>query len=207
MKNRQDKEQIAEKAIKELVSQGNLKKLSQEDARVLAMFYDTKSFNRLQTAKAIHKLSQERTLKPQLGVTMEYTDNSEVVSASYYAMYYIVHAYLAGCYRTKLTEGLRGVHAITHKIILYYLVKTKKLAKHLYDEYVKTLEVASTLQNLSPDSFMDDAYKYAEQYDNVRTAREVFTYNTNPKVEAPHAERAIKTAEEFIATIRQLIQR
>jgi len=46
------------------------------------------------------------------------------------------HSFLALKYKTKLREGLRGVHIITEYIILYYLVKTKKLAAHLYDNYM-----------------------------------------------------------------------
>ena len=201
---RQHKEQNAEKLIRELFVKDNLKKITPDAANELMHFYNTKSFNRLQTARAIYKLSQESALKPQLVVTTEYTDYGEAVSAAYYAMYYIVHAYLADAYKTKLEDGIRGVHAITHNIVVYYLVKTKKLARHLYEEYLITLETTSAIQNLTVESFMEDAYHYAEKYDRTREAREVFTYRTTGRVEAQHAERAVKTAEEFIGTISQL---
>ncbi|MCX6709025.1 MAG: hypothetical protein NTW67_05270 [Candidatus Woesearchaeota archaeon] len=195
---------IAEKAVKELSQAGDLKKLNEETARQIAGFYETKTLNRLQTAKHLYETSKE----PQKhNLPQEYTDYGEAVAAAYYAMYYIVHAYLAANYQTKLREDLRGVHAITHNLILYYLVKTKKIAQHLYDEYLLTLETASVIQNLTVDSFQQQAYNYAEKYNKSREARETFTYKTTPAIEAYNAEQAIKIAEEFIYTIRQLIMK
>jgi uncharacterized protein (UPF0332 family) len=187
---------VAEKAVQELIKAGNLKKLPDAMAAKITLFYETKALNRLKSAQLIYNASKEKG---------DYSDYSEATAASYYAMYYIVHAYLAKIYRTKLRENLRGVHATTHHIILYYLVKTKRLAAHLYDEYVATLETTADVQNLSPDTFQPQAFSYAEKYDRSRSARETFTYNTTVSIESYHAEQAIATAEEFINTIRQLM--
>ncbi len=186
--------QIAEKAVQELNQKGSLKKLPEQLARQIANFYETKALNRLQTAKIIYEESKKNN---------QYTDYSETVAAAYYAMYYIVHSYLAAIYQTKIKEDLRGVHAITHNIILYYLVKTNKLAKHLYEEYLQTFQ--TTTATLTIDQFQKKAYTYAEKYDDSRAARETFTYKTTPSIEEYHAKQAISTAEEFINTIRQLI--
>ena len=97
-------------------------------------------------------------------------------------MYYVVHSFLALQYKTKLREGIRGVHAITEYIVLYYLVKTKKLAKHLYEEYVKAYETTAQTQKLSVEDFQEKAFEYAQQYDKSRTAREVFTYTVTPAI-------------------------
>jgi uncharacterized protein (UPF0332 family) len=191
---------IAEKTVQELVQSGDLKKLAEQTAHQIAKFFEAKCLNRLQTAKHVYAASRE----PQKhNVSQDYADYSEVVAAAYYAMYYIIHAYLAANYHIKLREDLRGVHAITHNLIVYYLVKTKKLAKHLYDEYVKTLQTTSAI--LTIEAFQEKAYTYAEKYRRSKEARETFTYNTTPTIEAYHAEHAITTAEEFINTIRQLL--
>jgi len=95
--------------------------------------------------------------------------------------------------------------AITEYIILYYLVKTKKLAKHLYEEYLKTFETVAQIQKLSVEDFQEKAYGYAKQYDKSRSARETFTYNITPDVEEFNAAQAINTAEDFINTIRQVM--
>jgi uncharacterized protein (UPF0332 family) len=187
---------IAEKAVQELIQKDDLKKLPEQLARQVAGFYETKSLNRLKSAKIVYEASQKNN---------QYTDYSETVAAAYYAMYYIVHAYLAAVYKTKMREDLKGVHAITHNLVLYYLVKTNKLAKHLYDEYIQAFQTTTATQNLTISKFQEKAYAYAEKYDDSRAARETFTYKTTASIEEYHAKQAISTADEFINTIRQLI--
>lgn len=191
-----NKVEIAEKRILELTKLGDLKKLSETEKHQISKFYEEKSKNRLETAKIIYNASKNN---------QEYKDYAEVVAAAYYSMYYIVHAFLALKYKTKLREGLRGVHIITEYIILYYLVKTQKLAKHLYEEYLKTFETTAQVQKISIEDFQGKAYEYAKQYDKTRTAREIFTYNITFNVEEYNAKKAIDTAEEFINTIRQVM--
>jgi len=195
---------IAEKAVLELTQSGDLKKLPEQLARQIADFYETKGLNRLQTAKLIYEASKSAK---KYNLPEKYSDYSEAVAAAYYAMYYIVHAYLAALYKTKLREDLRGVHAITNNLVVYYLVKTNKLAKHLYEEYFKTLETTSSIQNMTLESFQEEAFEYVKQYKKSKEARETFTYKTTASVESYHAERAIATAEEFVNTIRQLVHK
>jgi len=197
-----EKIEIAEKRILELNKSSDLKKLSEKEKYQISSFYEEKSKNRVQTANIIYTASEG--LEKQ-GIDEEYKDYGEVVAAAYYSMYYIVHAFLALKYKTKLKGGLRGVHAITNNLVLYYLVKTKKLAKHLYEEYLKTYETTAQIQELSVDDFQEQAYEYAAQYGKSRSAREVFTYNITPNVEKYHAKQAINAAEEFINIIRQVM--
>ncbi len=192
----QKKIKIAESRIKELIESGELKKLSPFDAEKIAQFYLGKSNNRLETAKIIFDKSKESS---------KYSDFSESVSAAYYSMYYIVHSFLAKKYKTKLREQVRGVHAITHCIVLYYLVKNNKLAKHLYDEYLKTLDTVTKIQNLYLDYFEKEAFNLSELYDKSRSARETFTYAVAKSAEEHHAEEIIKIAERFINVIKQLL--
>ena len=116
-------------------------KITPQDANRIGDFFETRSMNRLQTAKLIYESSRNNEKK----LPATYSDYSEAVAAAYYSMFYIVHAYLACVYNTKLREGIRGVHAITNHLVLFYLVKTNKLAKHLYEEYLATLETTSSL--------------------------------------------------------------
>ena len=187
---------IAEKFILELNKSGDLKNLSEMEKYKISGFYEEKSKNRLETAKIIYNASKNNE---------GYKDYSEVVSAAYYSMYYIVHAFLALNYKTKLREGLRGVHAITEYIILYYLVKTKRLAKHLFEEYLKTFETAAQIQKINIEDFQEEAYGYVKKYNKSRSAREIFTYNIAANIEEYHAKQAINAAEEFINRIKQLM--
>ena len=197
--------EIATKKIIELNQSGDLKKLSDTESYNIGKFYEEKSRNRLETAKLIYIVSNNPEKKNTNQVFNSYKDYAESVAAAYYSMYYIVHAFLAAKYKTKLREGLRGVHILTEYIILYYLVSTKKLAKHLYDEYMEAFDATVRIQKISLEDFQEQAYKYAEKYGKSRDDREIFTYNVTSNVEAYHAERAIHSAEEFINTIRQLI--
>ncbi len=195
--------EIAEKQVLRLIQSGDLKKLDEVEKDQISKFYEEKSKNRLETAKIIYDASKDN--KENLKLSRDYKDYAEVVSAAYYSMYYIVHSFLALKYKTKLKEGLRGVHVITEYILLYYLVKTKKLAKHLYEEYLKTFETTAQIQKINVEDFQEKAYEYTKQYDKSRSSREIFTYRVTPNVEEYNAKQAINTAEEFVNTIRQLM--
>ena|SRR3989344_3701956 len=195
-KNIQKKVDVAEKRISELLDNGDIKKLAESNAYEISRFYENKSHIRIETAKIILEASKKDKI---------YSDYSETVSAAYYSMFYMVQSYLAIMYKIKLRENLRGVHSTTANLVIYYLVKTNKLAKHLYEEYVKTLETVDSIQNLNIAYFKNEAFEFAETYDQSRDAREIFTYTTTKSAEEYHAERAIKTAEEFNNVLKQLI--
>ncbi len=186
----------AEKRIKELLDNGDLKKLEEDQRLEISKFYEQKSLMRLATAKLIFENSKQKT---------EYSDYSEVVSAGYYSMYYIVHSFIALKYQRKLRENVRGVHAITLHLILYYLVKTEQLSKFLYEEYCRALETAAGVDHFLAEDFQKEAFGYAERYEQERTKREKFTYFVSENAEEHHAKISLDFAEEFVNTIRQLM--
>lgn len=188
----------AEKRIKELLDPGDLKRLNEQEKYQISKFYEQKSLHRLETAKLIFKASSAQD-KPN------YDDYSEVVSAGYYSMYYIVHSFVALQYGMKLREDLRGVHAITHHFVVYYLVKTKKLAKHLYEEYCNSLGTAAEIQGIDIEDYQEKAFDYAQKYQQQREKREKFTYFVTHNAEEHHAKLSLEVAEEFVNTIRQLM--
>jgi len=57
----------------------------------------------------------------------------------------------------------------------------------------------------SVDDFQEDAYRFAQKYDKSRDNRESATYNVEKSVEERHAKEALDVANEFIATIRELM--
>lgn len=193
---------IAEKRILELIKSDDLKRISETESHGISSFYAEKSKNRLETAKIIYNASRGFVND---GIVKGYKDYAEVVAAAYYSMYYIIHSFLALKYKRKLREETRGVHIITEYVILYYLVKTGKLAKHLYEEYIHAFETTAQVQKINVTDFNWKAYEYAEKYDESRSAREIFTYNVTVSIESYHAQQAISNAEEFIATIKQIM--
>jgi len=89
--------EISEKYILELTKSDNLKKLSETEKYQINKFYEEKSRNRLETAKLIYNASKDN--KKNLKLNEDYKDYAEVVSAAYYSMYYIIHAFLPLNYR------------------------------------------------------------------------------------------------------------
>ena len=195
----------AEKRIKELLEKEDLRKLDEQEKYKISKFYLMKSLNRMETAKLIFRNSKFSENKISKGIKKDYIDYSEAVSASYYSMYYIVHAFLALKYRRKLKEEVRGVHAITCHVVLYYLVKTEKLAKHLYEDYVGALETTSKVQGFDLEEYQKKAFDYVKMYQKQRERREIFTYYASKNAEEDQADKAITVAEEFINTIKQLM--
>ena len=92
---------IAEKRIMDITKSNDLKKLSETEKYQISKFYEEKSKNRLETAKIIYNASKKFNKK---SISEEYKDYAEVVAAAYYSMYYIVHAFLALNYKTKLRD-------------------------------------------------------------------------------------------------------
>lgn len=195
----------AKREVEKLLDSQNLKKLPEDIKDKIAKFYEEKSRRRMETAALVFSYSSDAKKRQTGEVSKEYADYSEVVVASYYAMYYIVHAYIAKKYAVKIGENLRGVHVITHNLVLYYLVNTNKLAAHLYEEYKKTMETTAELQKISIDDFQEKAFWYAEKYAERKAAREKYTYYVTRSAEEHHAKRAQEVAQEFIQTIRELM--
>ncbi len=194
------------KKIKELQDADDIRKLPEQEKAKIAEFYEQRSKNRVETAMLIFSYSEDTKANKQNEVSREYKDYGEVVAASYYAMYYIVHAYIAKRYGVKLREDIRGVHAITQHLVLYYLVKTNQLAMHLYNEYIKTMKDTAELHNITVGNFQKEAFKYAEKYEGSRNAREIFTYNVTKNAERHHAKKALETAQQFIGKIRDIMR-
>ena len=116
-----------------------------------------------------------------------------------------VHSFMAHMYLKKVRNGIRGVHAITNHIVLYYLVKTKKLAKHLYSEYAKALESTILIDRINEIDFLKESYDIAKKYDVERTKRERFTYSATKNAEKTNAKESLGTAKNFIDAIRGMM--
>jgi len=180
----------AEKRIMQLVKEKSIIKI--KNSLKIADFYEKKSLARFKSARIIHNSANDI-----------YSDYSEVVSACYYSMYYVVHSYIAKIHSSRIDDDIRGVHAITLSMVYYYLVKTKKIAMHLFREYNNAFENASNL--LKIDDFQKQAVSLADSFRATRNSREDFTYSTTKVAEKRHASIALKSAEEFISIIRSMV--
>ena len=196
---------IAEKEVKRLHDDGELKEVSEQEKIKITQSYEQRSINRLETASLIFLYSSDAKKSQTTDVSKKYSDYEEVVTSAYYAMYYIVHAFLAKKYGKKLKENTYQVHAKTNHLVLYYLVKTKQLATQLYEQYVQAMATAQIQKTV--DDFQEDAFRYAQKYDKSRDDRETSTYNVETNTDERHAKEALTTAQQFIQTIRELMMR
>jgi len=78
----------AEKGVKILHDQGEIKRLSEKEKNKIAQFYEKRSRNRIETASLIFMYSSDAKKSKTNDVSKEYVDYGEVITASYYAMYY-----------------------------------------------------------------------------------------------------------------------
>lgn len=193
----------AEKQVKILHDENEIKQLSDQEKEKIAQSYDARSKNRLETASLIFLYCGNDKKNQTNDVSKEYQDYGEVVAASYYAMFYVFHGYLAKMYGKKLKDDIYQVHAKTNHLVLYYLVKTRNLATQLYEEYLRTMTTAKSQKSI--EDFQDDAFYSAQKYNKSKEDRETSTYNVGTSIDERRAKEALKTAQEFIATIRQLM--
>lgn len=193
----------AEKEIKRLHDEGELKQISEQEKEKIAQSYDLRSKNRLETASLIFLYSGNDKKSQTNDVSKQYQDYGEVVAASYYAMFYVFHAYLAKKYGKKLKDDTYQIHAKTNQLVLYYLVKTKNLAAQLYEEYLRTMTTAKSQKTI--EDFQDDAFYSAQKYNKSKEDRETSTYNVETSVDERRAKDALTTAQEFTQTIRELM--
>ncbi len=193
----------AEKEVKRLHDEGELKHISEQEKEKIAQSYDIRSKNRLETALLIFLYSGNEKKSQTNDISREYQDYGEVVAASYYAMFYVFHAYLAKKYGKKLKDDTYQIHAKTNHLVLYYLVKTKNLATQLYEEYLRTMTTAKNQKTI--EDFQEDAFSSAQKYNKSKEDRETSTYNVETSIDERRAKDALTTAQEFTQTIRELL--
>src|SRR3989338_9218509 len=99
----------AETRLKELRDTGSIKNLTDIEKIEIKMFYEKQCLKRFQTAKLLYAISKDTDMKRLNNIPIDYTDYAEIVATSYYSMYYIIHAYIAGMYNIKIADDTRGI--------------------------------------------------------------------------------------------------
>ena len=149
--------------------------------------YLDRAENELILAKANFLLSTENEIKNKLGVSADKTFFNNVISESYYAIFYFAKAFLISMnVKTEAPEEHRKTYEEFKKII-----ESKRLNKQLADIYEEEANKAETLLKI----FFDE-----------KRNRGRFTYNVNANANKPFAEQSIKNAKFFATTIRYLME-
>jgi len=149
--------------------------------------YLERAENGLILAKANFELSTQDKAKEVLNISLGRTFFNDVISESYYAIFYSAKAFL-------LSLGIKTEPPEEHKKTydeFRKLVEARKIDKQLSAIYEEESNKAETLLRI----FFDE-----------KRNRGRFTYNVNANANKPFAEQSIKNARFFASTIKHLIE-
>ena len=150
--------------------------------------YLDRAENELVLANANFLLSINEEAKSKLGVEINKTFFNNVISESYYAIFYSAKAFLLSLgIKTEAPEEHRKTYDKFKDVI-----NSKKLNKQLAEVYEEESNKAETLLRI----FFDE-----------KRNRGRFTYNVNATANKPFAEQSIKNAKFFCLTIKHLIEK
>lgn len=148
--------------------------------------YLERAENQLILAKANFELSMNDKVKELLFIPHDKTFFNNVISESYYAIFYTAKAYLL---LLNINTSPPEEHKKTYEQFKK-LVKTEKLDKQLFAIYEEESNKAETLLKI-----------FFEEKKN----RGRFTYNLNANANKPFAEQSIKNAIFFVSTMKKII--
>ena len=150
--------------------------------------YLERAENELVLANANFLLSINEEAKNRLGVSLNKTFFNNVISESYYAIFYSTKAFLLSLgIKTEVPEEHRKTYDKFKDII-----SSKKLNKQLAEIYEEESNKAETLLKI---------------FFNEKRNRGRFTYNINANANKPFAEQSIKNSKFFCLTIKHLIDK
>jgi len=149
--------------------------------------YLDRAENELVLANANFSLSTEKEIKTRLGISINKTFFNNVISESYYAIFYSAKAFLISLnIGTSPPEEHKKTYEEFKKI-----VESRKLDRQLAEIYE---EESNKAENLLKIFF----------YEKRNRGR--FTYNINANANKPFAEQSIRNAKFFCSTIKYLIE-
>ena len=149
--------------------------------------YLNRAENELILANVNLDISIKPELKKILGILLDKTFFNDVISESYYSIFYSAKAYL-------LFKGIKTYAPEEHKKTyeeFKKLVESGKLDRELLEIYEIENEKAEVLLKI----FFYEKRK-----------RGNFTYNLKSEANIPRAEESIKNAKKFVSTIKHLIE-
>ncbi|MBI2004011.1 HEPN domain-containing protein [Candidatus Pacearchaeota archaeon] len=154
---------------------------------IMVKGYLDRAENELVLANANFSLSTNDEIKVKLGISPNKTFFNNVISESYYAIFYSAKAFLLSLgIKTKTPKEHKKTYEEFKKII-----ESKNLDKQLAEIYEEESSKAETLLKI----FFDE-----------KRNRGRFTYNINANANKPFAETSIKNARFFTSAIKYLIE-
>ena len=191
----------ANTVISNLIREGRIAKLSEQEKIRFVEFYRKQSNLSLIAADLLYNISTEKLSKEFHKLDRDYECFLWVINSSYYSMFYAIHALLASKGTRILVK--QGIHKTTAHALVYYCVKNSFIAKELYEQFVESQNEAAELLNL--EDFQKKAMDLATKYFYEANKRSKFTYETEEEIKQRHANTSLQRAMEFFNEIEKII--
>ncbi len=193
----------ADLIIVELIRNNQIKELSEQGKTRFVNFYRKQANLSVIAADLLYSISTEKSSKNFHKLKEGYECFLWVINASYYSMFYAVHALLA--YKNKKISSGQGIHKITAHALVYYFLKNNFIAKELYEQFVESQKQAADLLNL--EDFQKKAIDLTNKYFFESDKRTRFTYETEEEIKQRHALTSLQRAKEFLNEIEKIIEK
>lgn|SRR3989344_8503029 len=193
----------ADSIILNMIREDKIIKLSDQEKIRFVNFYKKQANLSLIAADLLYNISTERESKDFHKLNDDYECFLWVTNASYYSMFYIIHALLS--YKGIRITSQQGIHKITAHALVYYCIKTNFIAKELYEQFIKIQEEITELFNL--EYFQKRAVDLTTKYFYETEKRSKFTYETTEDIKQQHAKTSLQRAREFINEIEKIIEK
>ena len=149
--------------------------------------YLERAENKIILAKTNFEISIKRDMKDLLKIPADQTFFNDVISQSYYAIFYTAKAYLISM---RIITNAPEEHKKTYEE-LKKIADSGKLDKQLIGIYEEESEKADILLNI---------------FHLEKSKRGKFTYNVNANANIPYAQESLDNARKFVSIIKALIE-
>ncbi len=177
-----------------------------ENNKKFVSFYVNNALISLQTARIVWEVSNQQRIKQQfIFIDDSFEAYLWVINPSYYSMFYMAGALLAG-------EGIKinseiGVHKKTFETLVYYFYLTNRLPKYLVELFEaaqqESMELLGKEELLA--SMRAKAMELMKSYEYEMGKRSVFTYEIGEIAKRQKAETSLQRAQEFYNELKRVL--
>lgn len=179
-----------------------------EEHKKLVDFYIKTAKMSLKVAEILFDLSKNNESKAKLLIEKEFECYLWVTVCSYYSMFYVASGALAN---KGIKIGDKIVHQITSDCLIFYFIKTGKLAKHYYGEYEESMNNALEVMGLDEKEIREELQQKAidliKTFDFEKKKRGDFQYKTTISIKENLAKTSLERAKTFLYEMGNVIEK
>ena len=162
----------------------------------------------LRVAEILFDLSKNKEQKEKVLIEEGFECYLWVSVCSYYSMFYAANGALSNI---SIKVGDKIAHKITSDCLIFYFIKTRKLAKHLYQEYEESMTEAFEVMGVDDEEIkkkiQQKALDLIQIFDFEKRKRGDFQYKTTIPIKENLAKTSLERAKTFLNELQKLIER